>query len=445
MNKGDEARNTAATKLNELSSRSHTVFRINIRSQEVGDQTQRYKVSQLNLVDLAGSEGASKTQAEGIRLREGQNINRSLLALSNVINRLSQSSGSSRQFINYRDSKLTRILQPALGGNSQTAIICTMTQTVSNYQETVNTLQFGQKAKNVKTTVNVNEIEASKQGAQEIQAALNELARAKKTIKELQERNLFLESRKGKTKVTPSTTEDSSANVYLQEQIDFMNQQMQQLKVDLEERDQTISKLVSEKHECIKSFNVLEIKYLQVLETLASMEAEKRESDKALESYKLIVAAQKMKSCRQSLSPVAPQRGRKISQDQKILNEDGIECFDLEMLQSDAQEDLRASIGATLKMPPPILKNNKQAQLEPNFELELLTKLEQSKTEYDLVKEEKERLERSKMEQQLENTIEMKETIELLTEESLVKRQMLDKYENQLKEQANEVSTSVDP
>jgi centromeric protein E len=88
----------------------------------------KFKMSQINLVDLAGSEGASKTQAEGIRLREGQNINRSLLALSNVINRLSQSSGSTqKQFINFRDSKITRILQPALGGNSQTSIICTMT------------------------------------------------------------------------------------------------------------------------------------------------------------------------------------------------------------------------------------------------------------------------------------------------------------------------------
>ena len=104
-----------------------------------------------------------KTQAEGIRLREGQNINRSLLALSNVINRLSQSSGG-KQFINYRDSKITRILQSALGGNSQTAIICTMTQIIQNYQETVNTLQFGQKAKNVKTTVNVNEIDKNKDG-----------------------------------------------------------------------------------------------------------------------------------------------------------------------------------------------------------------------------------------------------------------------------------------
>ena len=76
------------------------------------------RVSQLNLVDLAGSEGASKTQAEGIRLREGHNINRSLLALSNVINKLSQQSAGKKQFVNYRDSKLTRILQPALGGNS---------------------------------------------------------------------------------------------------------------------------------------------------------------------------------------------------------------------------------------------------------------------------------------------------------------------------------------
>jgi hypothetical protein len=119
MDRGDEVRNVAATKLNEHSSRSHTVFRINIKSVEVADEGKKCRVSQLNLVDLAGSEGASKTQAEGLRLREGQNINRSLLALSNVINRLSQSSGSSgRQFVNYRDSKITRILQPALGGNS---------------------------------------------------------------------------------------------------------------------------------------------------------------------------------------------------------------------------------------------------------------------------------------------------------------------------------------
>jgi len=88
LRKGDEVRNVAETKLNEASSRSHTVFRINLQSQpKAGGKT---KLSQLNLVDLAGSEGVSKTQADGLRLREGSNINRSLLALSNVINKLSQ-------------------------------------------------------------------------------------------------------------------------------------------------------------------------------------------------------------------------------------------------------------------------------------------------------------------------------------------------------------------
>ena len=136
MSKGDELRIVADNKLNEASSRSHTVFRINIQA-----SNQKIKFSQLNLVDLAGSEGVSKTQADGLRLREGSNINRSLLALSNVINKLSQGNGKS--FINYRDSKMTRILQPALGGNAKTAIICTMTQTLANFTETINTLHFG--------------------------------------------------------------------------------------------------------------------------------------------------------------------------------------------------------------------------------------------------------------------------------------------------------------
>ena len=147
------------------------------------------KYSQLNLVDLAGSEGVSKTQADGLRLREGSNINRSLLALSNVINKLSQGNGKS--FINYRDSKMTRILQSSLGGNSKTAIICTMTQTLSNYQETVNTLHFGQKAKHVKTKVNVNEISQSSDSP--------ELEKANQMIMELKER-----LRKFEDKLVPS-------------------------------------------------------------------------------------------------------------------------------------------------------------------------------------------------------------------------------------------------
>ena len=114
------------------------------------------------------------------------------------------------------------------------------------------------------------------------------------------------------------------------------------------------------------------------------------------------------------------------------------------MLQSDAQDDLRLSIGAQMvqqNMPPPILKNSGQSFAKDFLpESELLSKLERSKIEYDSLKESKERMERAKIEQQLETTIEMKETIEILQEESLVKHQLLNKYESQIKEQAHEVS-----
>jgi centromeric protein E len=92
MEQGDDVRNIAATKLNEMSSRSHSVFRINIQSKAINGKGSTI-YSQLNLVDLAGSEGVGKTQTGGLRLREGSNINRSLLALSNVINKLSGGGG----------------------------------------------------------------------------------------------------------------------------------------------------------------------------------------------------------------------------------------------------------------------------------------------------------------------------------------------------------------
>ena len=151
LNKGENNRIIAETKLNEKSSRSHTIFKINI---EFNIKEKKY-YSQLNLVDLAGSENVSKAKCEGMRIKEGGNINKSLLALSNVINKLSQ---SSKNFVNYRDSKLTRLLQTALGGNSKTTIICTMIDDSNHYSETLNTLHFGMKAKNIKTKIKVNEV-----------------------------------------------------------------------------------------------------------------------------------------------------------------------------------------------------------------------------------------------------------------------------------------------
>ena len=182
LNKGESNRIIAETKLNEKSSRSHTIFKINIEfyMKEKNSNKEKKYNSQLNLVDLAGSENVSKAKCEGIRIKEGGNINKSLLALSNVINKLSQ---NNKSFVNYRDSKLTRLLQTSLGGNSKTTIICTMVDDNSHYSETLNTLHFGMKAKNIKTIVKVNEVINDKgKIAMENQALRNKIKMLEKLI-----------------------------------------------------------------------------------------------------------------------------------------------------------------------------------------------------------------------------------------------------------------------
>ncbi|XP_077134233.1 centromere-associated protein E isoform X2 [Ranitomeya variabilis] len=160
IKKGEKHRHYGETKMNDHSSRSHTIFRMIVESRERNDPGNSENcdgaimVSHLNLVDLAGSERASQTGAEGVRLKEGCNINRSLFILGQVIKKLSD--GQVGGFINYRDSKLTRILQNSLGGNTKTVIICTITPI--SLDETLSTLQFASTAKHVKNTPQVNEV-----------------------------------------------------------------------------------------------------------------------------------------------------------------------------------------------------------------------------------------------------------------------------------------------
>ncbi|NXJ98678.1 CENPE protein, partial [Corythaixoides concolor] len=158
IRKGEKNRHYGETKMNEHSSRSHTIFRMIIESRERSDLANAncdgaVMVSHLNLVDLAGSERASQTGSEGVRLKEGCNINRSLFILGQVIKKLCDDPSG---FINYRDSKLTRILQNSLGGNAKTVIICTITPV--SFDETLSTLQFANTAKRMKNTPKVNEV-----------------------------------------------------------------------------------------------------------------------------------------------------------------------------------------------------------------------------------------------------------------------------------------------
>ncbi|XP_057506273.1 kinesin-like protein NACK2 [Actinidia eriantha] len=161
-------RQVGETALNDKSSRSHQIIRLTIKSsmRENLDCVQSFLAS-LNLVDLAGSERASQTNADGTRLKEGSHINRSLLTLSTVIRKLS--GGKRNIHIPYRDSKLTRILQPSLGGNARTAIICTMSPALSHVEQSRNTLSFATSAKEVTNNAQVNMVVADKKLVKHLQ------------------------------------------------------------------------------------------------------------------------------------------------------------------------------------------------------------------------------------------------------------------------------------
>lgn len=166
--RGETARAVGETNMNERSSRSHTIFSLKIESRELspaeeeGDESATddgvaVRASTLSLVDLAGSERASFTKAQGLRLVEGGHINKSLLTLGNVINKLSSGEVGSSSHIPYRDSKLTRLLQPALGGNARTTIICAVTPAILHVEETLSTLKFASRAKKVTNHAKTNE------------------------------------------------------------------------------------------------------------------------------------------------------------------------------------------------------------------------------------------------------------------------------------------------
>ncbi|KAB1269803.1 Kinesin heavy chain isoform 5A [Camelus dromedarius] len=151
IDEGKSNRHVAVTNMNEHSSRSHSIFLINIKQENM--ETEQKLSGKLYLVDLAGSEKVSKTGAEGAVLDEAKNINKSLSALGNVISALAE---GTKTYVPYRDSKMTRILQDSLGGNCRTTMFICCSPSSFNDAETKSTLMFGQRAKTIKNTASVN-------------------------------------------------------------------------------------------------------------------------------------------------------------------------------------------------------------------------------------------------------------------------------------------------
>ncbi|KAF1320212.1 Kinesin protein, partial [Globisporangium splendens] len=187
MAQGAQARTVGYTQMNSESSRSHSIFAIKIHQKDSTDESKNI-FTKINLVNLAGSERAASTGAQGDRLKEGANINKSLSALSNVVSALVEASRTGKKvFIPYRNSKLTRVLQESLGGNSLCSMLATLSPANTNFPETLSTLRYTSRVKSIK--VNAKKNEASSQISQ-----LNEdIAALKKKLMEQTELTLGLD------------------------------------------------------------------------------------------------------------------------------------------------------------------------------------------------------------------------------------------------------------
>lgn len=167
---GMERRKTASTKMNKLSSRSHSIFTIHLMKKAPGGA--EYRFAKMNLVDLAGSENVNRSGSRNQRAKEAGSINQSLLTLGRVINCLVDDSS----FIPYRESKLTRLLQDSLGGKTKTILVANIAPTLADLQSTVSTLDYASKAKNIKNTAQIGPLVAE-------DYILNDLIEANRRLK----------------------------------------------------------------------------------------------------------------------------------------------------------------------------------------------------------------------------------------------------------------------
>ncbi|XP_077526332.1 kinesin family member 19A [Haemaphysalis longicornis] len=208
LQKGNKRRSVEPTAANQTSSRSHALLRVFIRQSYKdlnGPGSARQRVGKLFMVDLAGSERASNTKNTGLRLKEGAHINKSLLALGNVINALAT---RNPKYVNFRDSKLTRLLKEALGGNCRTVMVAHISPASAHYDESRNTLVFAERARNITNKVRINLVDVTHH-VKQYQSIITEL---RQEIQKLQDRIELNDARERSPSPTTHASPGEGAN-----------------------------------------------------------------------------------------------------------------------------------------------------------------------------------------------------------------------------------------
>ena len=247
LKKGDENRHTGSTMINDQSSRSHSVLTITLHTKKLQNEIMNATTSKFHFVDLAGSERQKLTKTSGKSLKEAGNINKSLTVLGSVINSLTEEKRS--KHIRYRDSKLTFILKDSIGGNSKTFMIANVSPAASNYQETLSTLKFAQRAKLIKNKASINQesIGSTENLRKEIQRLREELANAKNLISMMEEveKEKLKERESRGIVLSPKSENDLERNLYTKELLQH-NKAMIELEIILDESLDLISE--TERH-----------------------------------------------------------------------------------------------------------------------------------------------------------------------------------------------------
>ncbi|KAL7751258.1 Kinesin- motor protein [Sorochytrium milnesiophthora] len=268
LQRGSLKRQIAATSFNEKSSRSHCVFMITVRIREMTSEGEEVlKIGKLNLVDLAGSENIGRSGAENMRAREASDINKSLLALGRVINaRVDRVS-----HIPYRDSKLTKLLQDSLGGSTNTRIIATVSPAWCNVDETVSTLDYAHRAKNIHNKPQINQRMSKKVAIKEY---VHEIEKLKQDLQSARDKNgIILSPERYK-----ELTEDSEAK----------QAQMVQMRKDVEEREEHMRQQQEVYHRNMQLFEHAKVSLQSTKAQLAERTEQLRTAETSLEEHKVV-------------------------------------------------------------------------------------------------------------------------------------------------------------